>query len=53
MSFSPIDFIFIGCMGYDDNFCWVHRNDFKLTRKRNIFKKGEMSFFQKNVFFEV
>ena len=30
MSFSPIDFIFIGCIGYDDNFCWVLRNfDFK------------------------
>ena len=51
MSFSPIDFIFIGCMGYDDKFCWVLRNfDFKPANE--IFsKKGKMSFFSKNVFF--
>ena len=51
MSFSPIDFIFIGCIGYDDNFCWVLRNfDFKPANE--IFsKKGEMSFFQKTCFF--
>ena len=50
MSFSPIDFIFIGCIGYDDNFCWVLRNfDFKPANE--IFsKKGKMSFFQKTCF---
>ena len=26
MSFSPIDFIFIGWIGYDGKFCWVLRN---------------------------
>ena len=50
MSFSPIDFIFIGCIGYDDKFYWVLRNfDFKPANE--IFsKKGEMSFFQKTCF---
>ena len=50
MSFSPIDFIFIGCIGYDDKFCWVLRNfDFKPANE--IFsKKGKMSFFQKTCF---
>ena len=53
MSFSPIDFIFIGCIGYDDKFCWVLRNfDFKPANE--IFsKKGEMSFFQKTCFLGV
>ena len=53
MSFSPIDFIFIGCIGYDDNFCWVLRNfDFKPANE--IFsKKGKMSFFQKTCFLGV
>ena len=26
MSFYPIDFIFIGCIGYDMRFFWVPRN---------------------------
>ena len=53
MSSSPIDFIFIGCIGYDDNFCWVLRNfDFKPANE--IFsKKGTMSFFQKTCFLGV
>ena len=53
MSFSPIDFIFIGCIGYDDKFCWVLRNfDFKPANE--IFsKKGKMSFFQKTCFLGV
>ena len=47
MSFSPIDFIFIGCIGYDDKFCWVLRNfDFKPANE--IFsKKGKFSTSQK------
>ena len=51
MSFSPIDFIFIGCIGYELYFFWVIRNfDFKPANE--IFsKKGKKSFFKKNVFF--
>ena len=53
MSFSPIDFIFIGWIGYELYFCWVLRNfDFKLANE--IFsKKGKMSFFQKTCFLGV
>ena len=47
MSFSPIDFIFIGCMVYDDKFCWVLRN-FECIPTNGIFsQKGEFPFFQK------
>ena len=47
MSFSPIDFIFIGWIGYDGNFFWVLRNfDFKPANE--IFsKKGDISLFEK------
>ena len=50
MSFSPIDFIFIGCIGYDKPFCWVLRNfDFKPANE--IFsKKVKCRFFKKRVF---
>ena len=53
MSFSPIDFIFIGWIGYDGKFYWVLRNfEFKPTNE--IFsKKGDLSFFQKCVFWGV
>ena len=53
MSFSPIDFIFIGCIGYDDKFCWVLRNfDFKPANE--IFsKKGTFWIFQKVAFLGV
>ena len=34
MSFSPIDFMFIGSIGYKVLFCWVLRNfDFKPTNE--------------------
>ena len=51
MSFSPIDFIFIGWIGYDAYFFWVLRNfDFKPANK--IFsKKCNLSFFQKVCFY--
>ena len=47
MSFSPIDFIFIGCIGYELYFCWVLRNfDFKPTN--SIFSpKRQMNHFRK------
>ena len=50
MSFSPIDFIFIGCIGYDDKFCWVLRNfDFKPANE--IFSKKVNSQFLKKCIF--
>ena len=47
MSFSPIELIFIGWVGYDGNFFWVLRNfDFKPANE--IFsKKGKFLTFQK------
>ena len=53
MSFSPIDFIFIGWIGYEIYFCWALINfDFKPANE--IFsKKCNMSFFQKVCFLGV
>ena len=50
MSFSPIDFIFIGWIGYDGKFFWVLRNfDFKPAN--GIFsQKCTFSIFQNCVF---
>ena len=44
MSFSPIDFIFIGCIGYEFYFYWVLRN-FGFKPANEIFskKKGEVT----------
>ena len=51
MSFSPIDFIFIGCIGYELYFCWVLRNfDFKPTNEIFSKKKVKCRFFKKRVF---
>ena len=53
MSFSPIDFIFIGWIGYKVYFCWVLRNfDFKPANE--IFsEKCIIQFFQKTCFLGV
>ena len=50
MSFSPIDFIFIGWIGYIWNFFWVLRNfDFKPANEI-FFKKCKIPFFKKCIF---
>ena len=53
MSFSPIDFIFIGWIGYEVYFCWVLRNfDFKPANE--IFsKKGKIPILKKTWFLGV
>ena len=53
MSFSPIDFIFIGWICYELYFCWVLRN-FDFTPANEIFsKKGKISFLKKRVFWSM
>ena len=51
MSFYPIDFIFIGCIGQYREFFWVPRNFDFFTHKRNIFAKMLIFDFSKKVIF--
>ena len=51
MSFRAMDFIFIGWIGNDYNFCWVARN-FDFERANEIFSKKSVIFyfFKKYIF---